>query len=42
MTSDEVQEIIDEVDENGDGKLDFKEVTTLSYQTIINDFSYNQ
>ena len=27
MTKDEVQAIIDEVDENGDGKLDYKEVS---------------
>ena len=29
MTKAEVQEIIDEADENGDGKLDYKEVSNI-------------
>ena len=36
MTKAEVQEIIDEADENGDGKLDYKEVSDiLSERSVV-------
>ena len=35
MSKDEVQRIIDEVDEDGNGKLDYKEVGNVM---LINDF----
>ena len=34
MNRKEVQAIIDEVDENGDGKLDYKEVTIKSFSCV--------
>ena len=34
MTVEEVQKIIDEVDENGDGKLDYREVSN-SYSSTV-------
>ena len=37
MTRKEVQAIIDEVDENGDGKLDYKEVGTTLYSVSHTD-----
>ena len=32
MTKAEVQQMIDEVDENKDGKLDYKEVSLFTYE----------
>jgi len=36
MTVEEVQKIIDEVDENRDGKLNYKEVLFLCVRRIMN------
>jgi len=40
MTREEVQAIIDEVDENRDGRLDYKEVFSFGYIYIIYTFFY--
>lgn len=35
MTKEEVQDLIDEVDENGDGRLNYKEVKYVIFLLII-------
>ena len=44
MSKEEVQCMIDEVDENKDGKLDYKEVSFLSFvpQNLLSTLQKNQ